>query len=229
VTDLTWALPQPVALPLGGAPYLCLPLRLRHLARLQELVKSRHPCPLDALRPGIAAAEPGSLEYRRLVAAALDACEAWPPPLSAPESDATLEAPVGTALLIGCCLETTHPGLAAPDLWRLAGVTTPEELAALRRLAFQVDPLGELARLVDPETYARRGKPADWGKAIVALIRAYPGYTLASAGELTLRQFELLRTDGEPARGDVAGPGVDLAGAARRRRAFFDGLEASAN
>jgi hypothetical protein len=219
-------IPMPTPVTLGGVGYLASELRLHDLAQLQAFVDSRHPSPYDAACGAIAiGAESRSLEWKRLLAATVEAQAAWPKEPGSPEADEFLSSREGRMILIGLVLAREHPGLGRDDLSRIYAATTAGEFARLSRIAWGNEPMRELMALIDgPEESG--GKGPDWGRLWVEYGREFRGPAFP---DLTISQFVAWRRGGECYTGRVGGDDHEIARISERREAFWQSIETTTN
>ena len=141
----------------------------------------------------------------------------WPPRLFTAAACWFLRTPEGGRELARVALADANPGVAVAVL---ADGATGAEWAALSRVLWGVDPVGELIRLADPDDDAGDDEPPNWGRMVADLIEG--GRALADVGGWTLGQVAAIRHRGERAAlapRPRAGESIEDA-AARRRRAL---------
>lgn len=215
-------IPMPTPVTLGGVGYLASELRLLDLAKLQAFVDSRHPSPYDAACGAIVAgAAERSLEWKRLLAATVEAQAAWPKEPGSPEADELLASRGGRMLLIGLVLAREQPDLSGADLSRIYDVTTAAEFVRLSRIAWGNEPMRDLMALIDgPE--AGSGKGPDWARLWVEYGLEFRGPAFP---DLTITQFIAWRRGGESYTGRVGGDDHEITRISERREAFWQSLE----
>lgn len=195
---LSRAWPGTELVTLAGLEYQAGPYRLRDLADLERWAAGRL-----QMTPPVPADGPGR---RAALAAAYEAAERGCGGLGSPEIGAALASPEGTAVQLWLGLRRHNPGLDRADCLELAERVTLDEWDTFARVAWAVHPLDALGEAIDREIGAamprRRGPadPAAWGKSLWAVIEA-TGWTLEQLGELTLPQWDVVRTRGEARHG----------------------------
>lgn len=214
VYDLDQVIPVLVAVRFGGRRVLAGPLRLRQFAALQAWLRRAIPHPIEAARAELAEldGEARALRAGELIRAGVD----HPVRLFTPDGDAALSSPPGRAMLAVVALAESNPGV---DVAGLADVASDDEWAALARVLYGTDPLGELLRIADPGP-ADEGEPepTNWGRIVADLADA--GRDPGELAEWTLAQLAAVRHRGErlgllpvPRDGET-----DAEACARRRR-----------
>mgnify|MGYP000228687340 FL=1 len=114
-------------------------------------------------------------------------------------------------------------GWTEADLLAVVSDLTPDSLAEIRRAAYQSDPLDVLTHLMgllgddeaDPTAF-------NWARAFVQTIEA-TGWTFDQIADLTLAQWQALRTGGVPDRTPPHPVGMTYAEAAAAQRRKFWG------
>mgnify|MGYP000090023875 CR=1 FL=1 len=225
MSDLTRVVPFPVAVTAGGARRLVWPLRLRDFASLQAWLKTRVPCPLDAALEEIDSKGLQGRARQRRLAEAFEACEVWPPRQGSDAGDALLGSADGVIYFLTVVADRSKWSEA--DLLAVVSDLTPDSLASIRRAAYQSDPLDTLTVLMEllPDDEA---DPAafNWARAFVQTIDR-TGWTFDQVADLTLAQWQALRTGGVPDRTPPHPVGMTYqeAAAAQRRKFWGDDLE----
>ncbi len=215
--------PQPRALPFAGGTVRVRPFTLGQLAELQGWLAELVPHPFEAGQAAFAQADPADLPA--LVAAAIVQADGWPVALGSRLGDILLSTPAGRRELARLALGDLNPGFDPAE----ALEASDEEWGALARVAYGVDPLASLVRLLDgPEEEPSdpadtAADPTPWG-AIVADVVKETGWTLDVVAHLTPGQLATIRAGGErpePALPVRAGESADET---RRRHRELLGL-----
>lgn len=209
---LLQAFPQPSPVILGGRQYLALPLRVRHLAAIEQFIAARVPNPAEAYREPIAAAE--GEERRTLAARAYLRSEDWPPRPESPEGERAMLTPLGLKLLLGYTVEPVMP-LTPDDVDRIVGSVTPAEYVALLRVAYGLGWSDELALAIQPPTPTPPGSAKPWGEILHEISDGRPS-ELVAAQELFVTQVALLRSGGKAGEGIIPATTKDERMARRR-------------
>lgn len=219
-------LARPLPVTLGGVPYLVGEFTLDDLADLQAWLASRWPDPMAGLRDSLDGM--GEDDRRAALRAALAEAEAGPPTWADDRGRDLLCTGEGILEVFRIALRRHHPGLAGDALVAVAERTSPAEYAALRRRLYGVNAVDE----VEAAFGASRpggGEPIPWAQALCEVAEAYPGWTLAYIGSLTLSQVRAVRRGGKPEiRGVPVEPGMDLKRMVREARRKFHGPEKGA-
>jgi hypothetical protein len=189
--------PQPVPVRVAGCVLFAAQLRLRDLAALEAWAMTVTPCPTDGL--GV-----DGPDFPPRLAAAYDEARAWPPEIGSATVDELLSrTPEGRAMIVtlACRPWMTHE-LAA----EVVGAMSDEDWHALRSVAMADDPspfawisavVDQLAGVEPFEPRREGGTPSTWERVIIAACDGDPT-RLEAIGDLTVGQWILFQTDGEP-------------------------------
>lgn len=220
--DLTWIFPEPEPIRVGARTLMASPLRLRDLARLQSYLKSAEPCPLDAARPAILAADDGSEARRRILRDTYNACKEWPRRLGSDEGQAILNSDDGFRFWISAVLGPDNPGMTREVVEELAESMTVGQYQNILRVAYGAAPLEELSRMITPDSFPDgEAEYTNWGKVIRAII-VETGWTFEQCGDLRLTQLAAFQTDGKAGSGRVdPPPGMSRFQFSKRQKRFF--------
>jgi hypothetical protein len=226
-------LPRGVPLQLGpeGVTYYALPLRVRDLADLEQIGRAMLPDVLSTLPPQ----DVDTPEHRRTLKEALDIAEKGQPGWNDAElRAAVLQCDAGLLTLLRAALRSHD--IAHANVPKLAMGLTPDQWAAVMRVAFGGDAASEILRRIDLLIGCPLvgGAGIPWVEAVCDLCREF-GYTPEQAGELTLTQVSLLRSGGKRPDvwywdGENASAEDDAAFHAviqPRREAFFKAFEST--
>ena len=210
------AFPQPSPVTLGGRRYLALPLRVKHLAAIENFIAARVPNPAEKYREAIAAAEG---EERRMIAArAYLRSEDWPPKPETPEVERAMLTPLGLKLLLGFTVEPVTP-LPPDDVDRIVESVTPGEYVGLLRVAYGLGWADELTMAIQPPQQAPAGSSKPWGEILHEISDGKPSELIA-AQDLFVTQVALLRSGGKSGEGMI--PATTKDERAARRRLFAE-------
>jgi hypothetical protein len=204
---------------MGGRTLLAGELTLDDLADLQAPLDRAWPDPMDGLRDRLGAM--GEDERRAALREAHARAEEGPPSWAAPETDA------GLRHFLRVALSRHNPGLTGDDIGGVFDRITPGEYAALLRTCRGVTPLDEAEAWLGLDRHGG-GEPITWTQAVVEVCEAYPGWTIAQVGALTVSQVRALRAGGRPeVRGVPVRPGMDLKTMVREARRKFHGPDSA--
>jgi hypothetical protein len=177
------------------------PLRLADLAALADWATRDGGMadPLAMLADAQAIAEQEA--RRRALAAAYDAADAAGMPFGDPAVQRVLGSSVGQARIVEAATRGAVDGLEALEL---VGQIAPGQWAAFDVVAWGADLVELAAAAIDREigvSWPRGvpGKPGDFGAGLWTVVEA-TGWTLQTIGELTLSQWDWLRSGGKPGR-----------------------------
>ena len=191
---LTRALPTPRVLSLGGQDWLVSELRLRDIAILEAWVEARTPWPTDLLPERDDTDAP---TWSRLLDAAYNAAERWPPRFGDARCTALLNTQDGLAFFVWVAIQRDQPGATIEDARGLVARMGATDWKLLARVLFGGDPMEELLRLMEEGGGAPDRPPVDWEKAVHEVAEML-GITYEAVGEMTLSQFAIARRRGEP-------------------------------
>lgn len=199
--------PRPEAVRIGRSIALVSELRVRDYLALRDYIAARLVSPIAGL-------DPDADDYPDALRAAYDLAEepgAWPPPPGSPRGGAVLYSePEGLAFFLAvACRE--HPGLD-PEALAAELAADPGAIAEVERVAWGLRPSWREAvlRLIDRHLGLPEFEPGGpgaggegGGRAVAwesAIAEAADGCPLRMAAllDLTLSQWALLRSGGEP-------------------------------
>lgn len=192
-----YPLPSPVTL--GGRRYLALPLRLWHMAAIENFIAARVPNPAERYREAIAEAEGD--ERRMLAAQAYLRSEDWPPKPESPEGERAMLTPLGLKMLLGYTVEPVA-ALDPDDVERIVNTITPAEYVGLLRVAYGLSWADELAIAIQPPPPSAPARQKGWGEILYEISDGRPS-ELAAARDLFITQVTLLRSGGHAGEGII--------------------------
>lgn len=204
-----------------GRTWAIHPLRLRDLAQMEAWACDRRPSPLDEGRAALRSAPP---EKRpRMAAKLLDGVMATQFEIGSEGYEAEINTPDGILLFLSLVLRESS--VTSDELAALAAhlYANPDELEKVRAVAYGVDPVQYLVRVMEGTPDQPSG--LTWGKALYAALREHPAWTPNDVGEMTLSQWVCVQSEGlggvdvnnVPPR-----PGETLEQMSERRRKLFE-------
>lgn len=189
LTDI-YARPRPLML--AGEAHLGMPLRIRDLTDLECLSLLAQPNPLD----GLPEAESVTDDIRRAYRSAMDAAEAasgWGGPDCERIAFCTV---AGRAQMLAAVLRLES--LTEAEAVEIAPKVTPEEWADFDRVAFQIEPTGELVRRADALLGIKpwEGRPVSWAQAVAEVCEQL-GKTPDEIADMTVGAVRAIRSGGK--------------------------------
>lgn len=197
---ITALIPVPRPIVLAGRVHRTRELRLWDLACLQGWLDRSVPDPMDAVR-----AIPPDLDEparRKALARAYKAADAGGPMLFEPSGTIALASPEGLAVFVWVALRRWNKPFGMAEATQLALALSWDDYLRLHAVAFPVDPLAAIGRLIwGPDRSPPRGRQLTWVEAIVTLAKDW-GVPLSHVYRLTFTEFVAMRRGGEqPLRG----------------------------
>lgn len=184
--------PRPVPLPFGADTYPVSQYQIRDLAHFERFAAD----PGEFWRDlADAEAVPDAPTRHGLLRALYDRAERGLAGWGGADLLVALDTPYGRLETLWVSLVKASPDLTRADIVPIAMQATEDQWRTFDRVAWHLDPLDEVARVIDDEIGvsfpADPGSPRRWERAIARVIRR-TGWTLEQVGALTLGQFEAI-------------------------------------